>query len=98
MRSAWGRTVGLYLGAGSKAAARAWSLPSSLCTASVMLSERETGGQLVAAGWNEELPVQAPAGGGLLCITRCGWGNSLDPAAGGSGAHLPGFFSVVQKC
>lgn len=77
MRSVWGRTAGLHLGAGSRAAARAWSLPSSPCTASVMLPGRGMGRQLAAAGCSEVLSVQAPAGGGLLCITRCRWGNGL---------------------
>lgn len=98
MRSVWGRTAGLHLGAGSRAAARAWSLPSSPCTASVMLPGRGMGRQRAAAGCREVLAGQAPAGGGLLCITRCRWGNGLDPAAGGSGAQLPGLFSAVQRC
>lgn len=51
-----------------------------------------------AAGCREVLAGQAPAGGGLLCITRCRWGNGLDPVAGGSGAQLPGLFSAVQRC
>lgn len=53
MRSVWGRTAGLHLGAGSRAAARAWSLPSSPCTASVMLPGRGMGRQLAAAGCSE---------------------------------------------
>lgn len=84
MRSVWGRTAGLHLGAGSRAAAQAWSLPSSPCTASVMLPGRGMGRQLAAAGCSEVLSVQAPAGGGLQVGKR----------PGGSGAHLPGLFRM----
>lgn len=92
MRSVWGRTAGLHLGAGSRAAARAWSLPSSPCTASVMLPGRGMGRQLAAAGCSEVCAGSGRRWAALHHEVQVG------KRPGGSGAHLPGLFSAVQRC
>lgn len=77
MRSVWGRTAGLHLGAGSRAAAQAWSLPSSPCTASVMLPGRGMGRQLAAAGCSE---VCAGSGRRWAAGGETAWGVRCTPS------------------